>query len=86
MILVSGRMVPAFAMITSSVAPRIRGSFMSVNSAIQQIASGLASFISGMILVQKADKSLQNYELVGMIAVFCLVFSVFLAKKIKVAG
>lgn len=86
MILVSGRMVPAFAMITSSVAPRIRGSFMSVNSAIQQIASGLASFISGMILVQQADKSLQNYELVGMIAVFCLVFSVFLAKKIKVAG
>lgn len=86
MIFVSGRMVPAFAMITSAVAPRIRGSFMSVNSAVQQIASGVASFIAGMILVQRSDMSLENYEIVGMISVFCLVFSVYLAKKIKIAG
>lgn len=86
MILVSGRMVPAFAMITSAVEPRIRGSFMSVNSAIQQISSGAASYIAGLILVQSADNQLVNYELVGMISVFSLLFSVYLAKKIKIAG
>lgn len=86
MILVSGRMVPAFAMITSAVEPRIRGSFMSVNSAIQQISSGAASYIAGLILVQTPDNQLVNYELVGMIAVFSLLFSIYLAKKIKIAG
>lgn len=86
MILVSGRMVPAFAMITSAVEPRIRGSFMSVNSAIQQISSGAASYIAGLILVQTPDNQLVNYELVGMLAVFSLLFSIYLAKKIKIAG
>ncbi|MCG6144218.1 MFS transporter [Leptospira bandrabouensis] len=86
MIFVSGRMVPAFSMITSAVEPRIRGSFMSVNSAIQQIASGAASYVAGLILVQTADNQLVNYELVGMISVFSLLFSVYLAKKIKIAG
>ncbi|PKA12149.1 MFS transporter, partial [Leptospira meyeri] len=86
MILVSGRMVPAFAMITSAVEPRIRGSFMSVNSAIQQISSGAASYVAGLILVQSSDNQLINYELVGMISVFSLLFSVYLAKKIKIAG
>lgn len=86
MIFVSGRMVPAFAMITSAVEPRIRGSFMSVNSAIQQISSGVASYVSGLILVQAPDNQLVNYELVGMISVFSLLFSVYLAKKIKIAG
>ncbi|XDD42590.1 MFS transporter [Leptospira sp. WS60.C2] len=86
MILVSGRMVPAFAMVTSAVEPRIRGSFMSVNSAIQQIASGAASYVAGFILVQTSDQQFQNYELVGMISVFSLLFSVYLAKNIKIAG
>ncbi|WP_035983113.1 MFS transporter [Leptospira meyeri] len=86
MILVSGRMVPAFAMITSAVEPRIRGSFMSVNSAIQQISSGAASYVAGLILVQSSDNQLINYELVGMISVFSLLFSVYLAKKVKIAG
>ncbi|TGM46828.1 MFS transporter [Leptospira biflexa] len=86
MVFVSGRMVPAFAMVTSAVEPRIRGSFMSVNSAIQQIASGAASYVAGLILYQNADKQFVNYELVGMISVLSLLFSVYLAKKIKISG
>ncbi|TGL74967.1 MFS transporter [Leptospira jelokensis] len=86
MIFVSGRMVPAFAMVTSAVEPRIRGSFMSVNSAIQQIASGAASYVAGLIVVQNSEKVFENYELVGMISVFSLLFSIYLAKKIKIAG
>ncbi|MDZ4724962.1 MAG: MFS transporter [Leptospira sp.] len=85
MIIVSGRMVPAFAMVTSTVEPKIRGSFMSINSSIQQIASGAASFISGLILTQESNGSLTNFEYVGMLAVFSLLFSVYLASKIKIA-
>ncbi len=85
MIIVSGRMVPAFAMVTSTVEPKIRGSFMSINSSIQQIASGAASFISGLILTQEMDGTLTNFEYVGMLSVFSLLFSVYLASKIKIA-
>lgn len=38
-----GRSIPAMAMITGSVEPRLRGGFMSANSAIQHIAAGVAS-------------------------------------------
>ncbi|GBF51525.1 transporter, major facilitator family protein [Leptospira ryugenii] len=84
MILVSGRMVPAFAMITSTVEPKIRGSFMSVNTAVQQVASGLASLLSGAILSQTATGTLLHYEIVGIISVFSLVLSVYVASFVKV--
>ncbi len=85
MIIVSGRMVPAFAMVTSTVEPKIRGSFMSINSSIQQIASGAASFISGLILIQESNGILTNFEFVGMLSVFSLLFSVYLASKIEIS-
>lgn len=39
-----GRMIPANAMITSSVPMQIRGGFMSVNSSIQHLSSAFAAF------------------------------------------
>src|SRR6185312_118230 len=53
MIFSSGRMVPSMAMITASVEPRYRGGFMSVNSAIQQLAAGVAT--SGAALLVGSD-------------------------------
>jgi hypothetical protein len=40
-ILVPGRMVPAMAVVTSAVQPRLRGTFLSMNGAVQQLASGV---------------------------------------------
>jgi hypothetical protein len=50
MITASGRMVPAMALITASSAPAYRGSFMSLNAAVQQIAAGLATWVAGLLL------------------------------------
>jgi MFS family permease len=50
MVTTSGRMVPAVALITASSAPAYRGSFMSFNTAVQQLAAGLATFIAGFVL------------------------------------
>ncbi len=44
MVLISGRFVPAAALVTSSVVSRYRGSFMSLIASVQQLSSGLASF------------------------------------------
>ena len=84
-ILVSGRFIPALAIITSSVLPRNRGGFMSLTSSFQQIASGLASSISGVILTKNTDGSMSNYEYVGYMAIFATIVSIYTGSKIQVA-
>jgi predicted MFS family arabinose efflux permease len=44
----AGRMVPAMAMITSSVAPHRRGGFLGANAAVQHLAAGFGSYIAGL--------------------------------------
>ena len=54
-------------MLTGCALPRYRGSFMTVNSSVQQVAAGLAAIVGGLILGDtKADAPLtgtQNYLL-----------------------
>jgi predicted MFS family arabinose efflux permease len=50
MILVSARMVPGMALITGSSAPMYRGSFMSLNAAVQHIGAAVASAAGGLLL------------------------------------
>lgn len=65
----SGRMVPAMAMVSASAKPEGRGGFMSFVSATQQFSSALASALAGWIIITSADgKSLKNYDKVGFIA------------------
>jgi MFS family permease len=52
MVVMSGRMVPAMALVTASSAPAYRGSFMSLNAAVQQLAAGLATSISGFLIYE----------------------------------
>lgn len=83
-VLVSGRMIPAMALITSSIRPEKRGGFMSLNSSVQHIASGFASYISGSILGKTQSGELTNYWQVGILAVCSTMFSIFIAQKISV--
>lgn len=85
MVLVSGRIVPAIAMITSSAKPQHRGSFMSLNSSVQNMAAGLASLLAGVIMAEAQDGRLENYNLVGWIAAVATVLSVFVARFVKPA-
>src|SRR5690606_24063794 len=60
----AGRMVAAMAMVTGSVEPSRRGGFMSANSSLQHIASGVGTAVGGLIITQAADGRLQHMELV----------------------
>jgi len=51
-VLSNTRMVPAMTIISSSIPPSRRGSFMSLNSCIQQLGSATASFIGGWVVTQ----------------------------------
>ena len=55
MVATSIRWVPVMAMITTSAAPHHRGTLMSVNASVQQLVMGLASTISGLMLVERRE-------------------------------
>lgn len=48
-------------MISIAVEPRYRGGFMSVNSAIQQLSSGLANIVAGLIVSSDASGRLVGF-------------------------
>jgi predicted MFS family arabinose efflux permease len=91
MVSTSIRWVPVMAMITTSAAPQHRGTFMSVNASVQQLAMGLASKISGLLLVEQmvvgddggAAPKLVGYPLVGLLAAGSMIAAVFLAGRLR---
>lgn len=85
MVFTSGRFIPGMAMVTNSVEARYRGGFMSLNSAVQQFASGLASLIAGAIVATGAGGRLEHYGTVGLLGGGCVLVSIILAKKLKPA-
>ena len=68
-VLVSGRMIPAMAIITSAAQPRLRGTFMSLNATTQSLAMGLATTLAGYIISQDASGQIVDYGMVGYVAV-----------------
>ena len=84
MIAMSSRMVPAMALMTVVVEPRYRGSFMSLNSSVQQFAAGLASLFSGFILGQSDTGQITHYFITGLCAVALAVWSIFIARSLRV--
>lgn len=84
MIFSSGRMVPAMAMITSTVEPRIRGSFLSINSSVQQFSAGLAPLVGGMLLTDPGPgQPLVGYPLAGLLAGGMALLSVVLGGLLR---
>ncbi len=67
-ILVPGRMVPAMAVVTSAVQPRLRGTFLSMNGAVQQLSSGAASWLGGVMIAADATGRVTGYNHVGWLA------------------
>jgi predicted MFS family arabinose efflux permease len=83
-VLVTGRFGPAMALISGSVEPRLRGSFMSFNASIQQMGAGLASLTAGLLVVREADGALRGFDRVGWVAVAATVACIWLVGRIRV--
>jgi predicted MFS family arabinose efflux permease len=88
MILASGRMVPAMAMVTSSARTAYRGSFMSVIASVQQMAIGLAAQVAAVFVRQPGGPNapLENYPLVGLFACSMTVVAVILVRHVHPAA
>ena len=86
MVTMSGRFAPAMAMVTNAVEARYRGGFMSVNSALQQAASGCASLLAGLYITERADGFLLGYPQLGFVSVGFFALTVLLAARLRTAA
>jgi DHA1 family inner membrane transport protein len=80
-----GRMIPAMAMVTSSVAPGRRGGFLSANSSLQHISSGIGASLGGAIIAEGTGGRIEHFGAVGWIAAAATLLSLWLAGRVRVA-
>ncbi|MES2113135.1 MAG: MFS transporter [Bacteroidota bacterium] len=81
---VLSRMVPQQALISAVPDMEDRGSFMSINASLQQIAGGVAAAAAGMIVVQKTKFSpLEHYNTVGYVIVAISIFSILMLSRVS---
>jgi len=85
MVLVTGRFGPAMALVSGSAQSRVRGSFMSLNAAVQQFGAGSAAFVAGAMIGEARDGSLTGFGGVGWLASACSLLAIGLAYRIRVA-
>ncbi len=81
----TGRNIPVQAMVSTVVNPAQRGRFMSFNSSFQQLFTGLASLVAGLIVEKSADGKILHYNRVGYLSVLVvsatIYFGYVLAKR-----
>jgi predicted MFS family arabinose efflux permease len=86
MVCMSGRMVPAMALMTASIEPQYRGGFMSINSSVQQFSCGVAAYVSGQVLTQTATGELAHFPALGIGSIVCALICIYLARFLKMPG
>ena len=85
-VVMSGRMIPGMALIGASADPQRRGSFMTLNSAVQSLAMGTAALIGGLILGRDADGNLTHYWVSALVGGGASLLSFVLSSKLRLHG
>ena len=84
--LMSGRMIPGMAIVTSAANPRLRGTFMTLNAAVQSAAMGLAAFIGGLIISRDAQGAVTHYWMAAVLGGCASLAAIVLARRLKLHG
>ena len=85
-VLVSGRMIPAMAIIASAAQPKLRGTFMSLNGTVQSLAMGLATTLAGFLITLDESGRIVGYQLVGYVAVAANLVAIWFVSRIVMHG
>jgi len=76
--------VPGMALLTAAPPPALRGGFMSVNSALQSGAMGLAAWLGGAMISRSPDGLVQGYERCGWLALISTVVMLWWVGQLRV--
>ena len=82
-VVMSGRMIPGMALIGAAADPRRRGSFMTLNSAVQSLAMGLAALVGGQILGRDGNGHLTHYWIAALLGGGASLLRFVLASKLR---
>jgi predicted MFS family arabinose efflux permease len=85
MVFSAGRIVPAQAMLLGTAEPRVRGAFMSLNTAVQHLGTGIAPQLAGWLMTKTPEGKLEGFPLVGWVAAGAAVVSLVLAGTLRPA-
>lgn len=84
---VSSRMISSSALISAVPGVEDRGAYMAVSSSIQQISGGIAAAVAGLIVIQNADGTLGNFDILGYVvassAVLTMIMMYFIDVYVK---
>jgi len=76
---ISSRMISSSALTSGVPDIQDRGAYMGINSAIQQVSGGIASFVSGLIVHQSTRSApLQHYDIVGYVTICTMILTVIM--------
>lgn len=81
--LVSGRTVPAMALLVSSVPSSVRGRFLSLNASAQQLSMGTAAVVGGLLITPRPDGQLEGYGHASLLAVALSLFVIYWVRRIN---
>ena len=73
---ISARMISSSALISTIPSSVDRGAFMSINSSIQQISGGVASFVAGLIVLQLPSGKIEHYPALGLVVIGTMLLTV----------
>lgn len=77
------RGVPANTLISATAESHQRGGFLSLTSAVQQLAAGLAAWFGGMLIIEGPDHTVLQYNYVGYLAAAASVVAIFVALYVR---
>ena len=82
----NGRMVPGMAILTAAANPSLRGTFMSLNSAVQSASMGAAAFVGGLLISRDAQGMVQNYWMSAALGACASLAAIAVAGKLHLHG
>ena len=82
-VLMSGRMIPGMAIVTSACQPSQRGTFMALNSAVQSLGMSVAAFVGGLIISRDANGWVMNYWGNGMVGAVASLLTIWMVGKLR---
>ena len=82
----NGRMVPGMALAASAANPKLRGTFMALNSSVQSAAMGAATFVGGLVISRDAQGLVQNFWVSAVIGLVATALTLILAKRLHLYG
>lgn len=83
-ILAGGRNVPSTAIVSEVIKPQNRGSFMSLNSSVQNLTAGLASIVAGVLVtIPEGGHHVFGFWKVGALGAIFTIFAIMQMRNLK---